>query len=312
MAEKILITQLVPDFFVWELKKMKFEVDEIPGISQSDCKNIIHEYTGLYIRSGLVVNRELLDCAIKLQFILRPGSGLDIIDTKSAAEKKIALFNSPEGNRDAVAEHALGLLIGMLKNIPQSFDAIKSGVFERELYKGVEIKDKTVGIVGFGNTGAEFAKRLSSFGCRIISYDKYKSNYAPKYVEEVGMQVIFNESDIVSFHVPLTTETQYMVNEEYLGRFKKPFYLLNTSRGKIIETSALIIHINKGKVKGAGLDVLENENFNSLTEKQQIEITTLTQFNQVVLTSHIAGKTIESENNIHAILINKLKNYKAK
>jgi len=306
MVKKILITDIVPDFFIWELKKMKFKVDEIPGISYQDCIKIIPQYHGLFIRSGLFADKALLTQATNLKFILRPGSGLDIIDVDFAISKNIILINSPEGNRDAVAEHAIGMLLALLKKICNANTEMTNLIFDRQKNTGTELGGKTVGIIGYGNTGAAFANRLQSFNVRILAFDKYKKNYAPSYVIETHLQTILNESEIISLHLPYNSETHYFINKEFISSVKQPFILINTSRGKIVKTSDLVEAIENKKIKGVCMDVFENEQFNNLTESQKNELDFLIKSKKAILTPHIAGKTKESELKIHSILIEKL------
>ncbi|HPD64743.1 MAG TPA: NAD(P)-dependent oxidoreductase [Bacteroidia bacterium] len=309
--EKFLITEIVPHFFVWELKKMGFDVDEYAEISKEDCLKIIDRYSGLYIRGRLKAGKDLLEKAVCLQYIVRPGSGLDIIDMEIAQAKNIHVFNSPEGNRDSLGEFTVGALISLLRKIPQANDQIKKGIFDRNVNTGTDLMSKTVGIIGFGNMGSAFAKRLSAFGVRILAYDKFKKNFAPTGVEEVSLQVLMNESDIISFHIPYNTENHYFFNETFLQAVKKPFYLINTSRGKVANTRVIVNGLQLGKIRGAILDVFENEDFNNLTPEQKDLLDYLANSGNVVMTPHIAGKTHESEMRIHQILIEKIKQVKS-
>jgi D-3-phosphoglycerate dehydrogenase / 2-oxoglutarate reductase len=306
MNNKFLITEKAPYFFINRLILLGYDVDYKPDITPEELENTIADYNGILIRSRIILNQHLLNIARQLKYILRPGSGLDIIDIETAREHKIHIINSPEGNRDAVAEHALALLLGLLNHIPKAFIELSSMQWTRKENIGTELGGKTIGIIGYGNTGSAFAHRLQSFNVTILAYDKYKTGFGNSYVKEVTQDEIFNQSDIVSFHIPLTPETSFLVCDEYLNMFVKHVYLINTSRGKILNTRALINAINSGKVKGAVLDVLENEFFETLNKKEKIDIQDLISTGKVIITPHIAGLTVESEIKIFSVLLDKL------
>jgi D-3-phosphoglycerate dehydrogenase len=306
MQKSFLITEQVPDFFTERLKLLGFKVDFNPGISLPELEKTISLYNGILIRSRIVLNREILTKASNLKYILRPGSGLDIIDVETAREKDIKIINSPEGNRDSVAEHAMGLLLGMLNNIPRAFSELSDLKWTRKENIGNELGGKTIGIIGYGNTGSAFADRLKSFNVKLLVYDKYKTGFGNEFINEVKPEEIFKNADIVSYHIPLTDETRLLISEEYLQNFKKPVYLLNTSRGKILNTKDLLGAIISGKVTGAALDVFENENFNTLTENDQNILKNLISTGRVILTPHIAGLTHESEIKIFSVILDKL------
>jgi D-3-phosphoglycerate dehydrogenase len=306
MNNKFLITEKSPDFFIQNLIKLGFEVEYRPDISLSVLENEIENYIGILIRSRITLTNQLLEKAIRLKYILRPGSGLDIIDVETAIKKNIQIINSPEGNRDAVAEHAAALLLGLLNNIPKAFNELSALKWTRRENIGTELSEKTIGIIGYGNTGSAFAQRLQSFNVKILAYDKYKSGFENSFVKEASQQEIFENADILSLHIPLTEETTYMICKDFLKNFKKPIILINTSRGKIVHTRELINALKSGKVTFAALDVLENENFASLTNQEQSDIQDLVSTNKVILTPHIAGLTYQSEIKIFSILIEKL------
>jgi D-3-phosphoglycerate dehydrogenase len=246
----------------------------------------------------------VLDISKKLRFICRAGAGMDNIEEAYAKEKGVTLINAPEGNMDAVGEHAIGMLLNLMNNINRSDAEIKEGLWKREANRGYELKGKTVGIIGYGFMGESFAKKLSGFEVNVIAYDKYKTGFSDKYAREVSMEEIVKHADVVSFHVPLTSETNGMVNDEYLFHFKKPIFLLNTSRGKVIKTQAVLNAIKQGKILGAGLDVLEVEKFPALGEQLWFE--ELRQSGKVILTPHIAGWTFDSYRRISEVMADKL------
>jgi len=234
---------------------------------------------------------------------------MESIDVNYALQKGIKCFNSPEGNRDAVGEHALGMLLVLMNRIMVADKQIRSGKWEREGNRGVEIKGKTVGIIGYGNTGSAFAQRLSGFGSDVIAYDKYKAGFTDDHITECTLDDIFEYSDILSLHVPLTKETTYMVNDAFIHRFRKPVYLVNTSRGKVVETAALVRALETKKILGAALDVLEYEDISF--EKMKISefpepLKYLIRAENVILTPHIAGWTAESKFKLAKILAEKI------
>ncbi len=280
-----------------------------PDIKKSEVEESIHRYEGLIIRSKFTLDRKILEKGERLKFIGRLGSGLENIDTGYALSKNIACLNSPEGNRDAVGEHALGLLLSIMNNISKSDNEVKEGKWFREVNRGTEIQGKTVGIIGYGNTGSAFARCLKGFNASVIAYDKYKSGYSDDYVRESTLEDIFDNADILSLHVPLTKETTYMADISFLGNFKKDIFLLNTSRGKVVKTPALVEYLKTGKIKGAGLDVLEYEkkSFEELHRKDLPDyFHFLLEHPKVILTPHIAGWTHESSIKMAEILADKI------
>jgi D-3-phosphoglycerate dehydrogenase / 2-oxoglutarate reductase len=308
MKNNFLITETVPSFFIDSLVNAGYEVRYYPEITSYELERIIGDFEYLLIRSRIILNKSLLEKAFRLKAILRPGSGLDIIDQEIAVKRNIRLINSPEGNRDAVAEHALGLLLGMLNHIPKSFNEFSNWEWTRKKNIGEQLMNRTIGIIGYGNTGCAFAQRLSGLNVQVIAYDKYKTGFSDSFVNEVKEAEIFAASDILSLHIPLTSETEQLVNQTYLDKFSKSIWLINTSRGKIIHTSDLCEAINSGKVRGACLDVVENEDFYSQSIKERTDIIELLQTQKVIITPHIAGLTVQSEEQIFRILLEKLLN----
>jgi D-3-phosphoglycerate dehydrogenase len=282
--------------------------DYRPKATRAEVLEILPQYEGLIVRSKLQLDKEMIDRATQLKFIARAGSGLDIIDVEYAESKHIQVFNAPEGNRDAVAEHTIGLILSILHRIPKSNQEVKNFIWQREANRGSELKNKTIAVIGYGNVGQELVKRLQSFSCKVLVYDKYKSGFAHlnELTKEADMEEIFEKSDLVTFHIPLTDETQHMVNLEYLQKFKKPIILLNTARGELINLQDLCIALEKGLVIGAGLDVIENEKLETLTPTQKETLTFLAAQENVILTPHIAGWTHESYVRINEVLVKKI------
>ena len=267
------------------------------------------EVFGLVVRSRFRLDELFLSRFPALRFIARSGSGLDNIDQLYCKKNNIALFNSPEGNRNAVAEHVLALLLGLMNNIVQANDEINKGFWNRESNRGEELKGKTIGIIGYGHNGKATAEKLVSFGLTILYYDKYSQVPDNKHIKSASLATIFNEADVVSLHLPLTEETHYFADLDFFTAFRKPIYFLNIARGKIVDTSALVTALKSGIVKAAGLDVLEYEetNFERLLNDQHSEhLAFLKQAPNVILTPHIAGWTTESNFLLSDVLADKI------
>jgi D-3-phosphoglycerate dehydrogenase len=304
MNNKILIVDDLHSIFKERATAMGYEVDDLPSITRAETLDIISNYAGIAVRTKFLIDRELLDAATSLQFVARAGAGLDNIDVAYAESKSIQLLNAPEGNRDAVGEHAVGLLLTLANKFRHADRQIRSGVWDREGNRGWELKGKTVGIIGYGFMGQSFAQRLSGFGVRVIAYDKYKTGFSDEFATEVSMEEIVKHSDVLSLHIPLTAETRQMVNREYFYHFRKPIFFLNTARGEITDTQAVLDAIKTGKIMGAGLDVLEVEKFPKLAEQPWYD--DLTCSSKVVLTPHVAGWTFDSYRKISEVLADKL------
>lgn len=294
-----------------ELNRLGFQCDFFPDYKREDFERIISEYSGIIIRSKIILDSKILEKAKNLKFIGRVGAGMENIDVEFAEKKRIFCLNSPEGNRDAVGEHTLGMLLMLLNKLRKADSEVRDGIWKREENRGVEIKGKTVGIIGYGNTGSAFAKKLKGFETKVIAYDKYKSGYSDEFVTEVDLETIFKETDILSLHVPLTDETHYMVDNDFLQKFRKPIYLINTARGQVVKTSDLVINLKSARVLGAALDVLEYEklSFEKLDKKNLPEdFRFLTNSANVVLSPHIAGWTYESHFKLAKVIADKVKN----
>jgi D-3-phosphoglycerate dehydrogenase len=269
----------------------------------------IHLYDGIVIRSRIKITKEIIDKAEKLKFIARAGAGMENIDTTYAEKKGIHCLHAPEGNRDAVAEHALGMLLSLFNNLCRANKEVRTSKWIREGNRGVELMGKTVGIIGYGNMGSAFAQRLTGFGVNILAYDKYKKGFGTDVIKEVPLAELFTQADVISLHTPLTDETHYLINDAFIQQFKKNIYIINTARGKSLNTEDLVQNIQSGKVLGACLDVLEYE----VTSFENLDTTTLPaafqyliQSDKVMLSSHIAGWTYESNEKIAKILAEKI------
>ncbi|MBQ9587263.1 MAG: hypothetical protein IJR26_05325 [Bacteroidales bacterium] len=270
----------------------------------------VQDYDALVVRSKIVIDRNFLDHARHLRCIGRVGAGMETIDVDYAERLGIRCLNSPEGNRDAVGEHATGLLLALFDKVAAADHEVRQGLWRREANRGLEVKGKTIGIVGFGNMGAAFAQRLRGFECRLVAFDKYKpSGYAPDYVDELSLEELQHEADVVSLHVPLTDETHYKVDDNFINAFRKPFYLINTSRGAVVKTDALVEAMEKGKVLGAALDVIEYEDMTKDAvggQQTPRAFRYLQQSVRTVLTPHVAGWTVESKYKLAAVLADKM------
>lgn len=305
--KKCLIVDKMHDSIIPLLNDIGFQADYLPNISREEVLEQIAEYDGLIVRSKLQIDRALIERASQLKFVGRAGAGLDQLDELALQEHNVSILNAPEGNRDALAEHALGMLLSLLNRISLADQEIRKGVWDREGNRGVELMGKTVGIIGYGYMGQAFAQRLSGFGVTVLAYDKYKQDYGNAFACEATMSEVFEKADILSLHVPLTSETQFLVDDPYLSQFAKNIYLINTARGKVIRLSSLTKALEHGKVRGAALDVLENEKLQQLTPDQQRSFDQLRQSERVLFTPHVAGWTFESYEKINQTLVRKIK-----
>lgn len=272
----------------------------------------LHRFDGIVIRSRIRLDKELIDKGTKLKFIARGGAGMENIDVPYAESKGIKCISSAEGNRDAVGEHALGMLLCLFNNICRADRQVREGLWIREGNRGTELQGKTVGIIGYGNMGSAFAQRLKGFDCTVLAYDKYKKNYlhpGESYIKECTMEELFEQTDVLSIHLPLTEETKYIVNRSFFEKFKKNIYFINTSRGKQVNTDDLVACMKSGKVLGACIDVLEYESlsFEGLDKNNLPQsFRYLAESDRVILTPHIAGWTYESNKKISATLAKKI------
>ena len=290
------------------LQEIGFEADYRPEISPEEIKRIIGNYEVVFVRSKITVDEELLQHAPLLKVVGRAGAGIDQLDVAALEKRNIRLINAPEGNRDAVAEHALGMLLALFNNILTGDAQVRKGIWDREGNRGIELAGKTVGIIGYGFMGQAFARRLGGFGCRVLAFDKFRSGYGNEYAEECSLEKIREEADVVSLHIPLNSENKNLVNTAYLERFRKSIFLINTARGEIIPLKDLRYALESGKVKGAVLDVLENEKLQQLSPAQKENFDYLVKSERVILTPHVAGWTHESYIKINQVLVEKLKN----
>ncbi len=303
---KILIADQMHPSLLPMLEACGWQCDYKPDFRRNDIISCLADYDGLIIRSKTRIDEELLTQATRLQFIARAGAGLDMIDLDATARMNIQLFHAGTGNRDAVAEHVLSMLLSLFNNLNQADREVRQAIWDRESNRGVELMGKTVGLIGYGNNGSATAQRLSGFGCRVLAYDKYRSNYGDVYAQESSTAEIQREADVLSLHVPLTDDTRNLVDADFIAAFLKPFYLVNVSRGEVVDTSALVKEIKTSKVLGACLDVLENEKLSQLTNPQQEAFDYLRTSPNTILTPHIAGWTHESYVRINEVLVEQI------
>lgn len=318
ITKKVLVTDDVHESLIYGLKELGYLVNYQPDIAYNDIFDILPEYDGIIINSKVLMTQKLIGVSPKLaeggrrlKFIARLGSGLEIIDLDFAKENNISVFSAPEGNRNAVAEHAVGMLLALSNQLIKADYDVRNFQWNREARRGFEIEGKTIGIIGFGNNGSCFAEKLSGFGVKILAFDKFKQGFAQDYpfVEEVdSIDEIQKLSDVISLHVPLDTSTHYLVNENFISKCKEGVIIVNSARGKIIHTIDLINALESGQVGGACLDVFENEKTTSFTENERVMYKKLYEFNNVIFSPHIAGWTHESKYKIANSLLKQISN----
>lgn len=312
--KKVLVVDTVDPILINGLKELRYKVDEDYSSSKAEIMKKLGDYQGMVIRSRFPVDKELIDSGSSLEFIGRVGAGMENIDILHAESKGIHLIKAPEGNRDAVGEHAIGMLLMLLNNLKRADMEVRNGQWRREENRGYEIQGKVVGVIGYGYMGSAFAEKLRGFGCKVLVYDKYKKSFGDGFINETSLREIQERADIVSIHIPQSPETVGMVNADFINAFQKPFYFINTARGKSVVTADLVEAIKSGKVLGACLDVLEYEkaSFENMFSQELPEaFQYLINSDKVVLSPHIAGWTFESNEKMAQTIVNKVRALKA-
>ncbi|WP_295199719.1 2-hydroxyacid dehydrogenase [uncultured Chryseobacterium sp.] len=303
---KILLLDKNHPLITAQLSEKNFLLEEDFTSSYEEVGRKIDQYDGIIIRSRIPLDKSLLEKAHNLKFIARVGAGMENIDVEAAAELGIQLINSPEGNRDSVAEHVVGMLLILMNRLFIASQEVKRGIWLREENRGDELLGKTVGLIGYGNMGKATAKRLSGFGCRVVFHD-ILPGLSDEFAKQVSLEELQDSADILSLHIPLTDQTRYLVNEAFIAGMHKDFYFVNTARGKNVHTQSLVRALQSGKVKGACLDVLEYEksSFENLEENNQ-DLTYLLESDKVIVTPHIAGWTHQSKEKLAQVIVDKI------
>lgn len=310
MPQVLITAKEVHDIIPDGLKKLGYEVSHVPEPSEVDLLEIIAEYEGIIITTYTKLNQKVLDQATNLKFIGRVGSGIENIDIKTAQDKGIEIMSSPEGNANAVGEHALGLLLNVMNKISQANQEVKKGIWQREENRGEELDGKTVGIIGLGHTGSAFVRKLKGFDVKVLAYDKFKTHYGTDWIQEVELNELLEKSDVISLHIPYLEENYHFINREKIAKMHRNPYLIHTCRGEVIDTIAVLDALKSNAIKGLGIDVYEDEPW---TKGKNVSLETyqeLFSLDQVIATPHIGGWTKESKIKLAQILMDKIAAWK--
>lgn len=304
--KKVIVTAKAHENLLKQFTQRGYEVIYLPKVSYEELGRIVTDAEGLVVTTRMKVDKELIEKAGSLKWIGRLGSGMELIDVEYAAIKGIKCVSTPEGNRNAVAEHTLAMLLGLMNNLYLSYQQVKEGKWIRDENRGTELSGKTVGIIGYGNTGSAFAEILQPFHVTVLAYDKYKFGFGKNYIKEASLEQVCRYAEVISFHVPLTAETFHMANTGFFDSLQARPWLLNTSRGEVIQVDHLKKALEKNQIAGAGLDVLENENPGTYSAKEKEILDWFLSRSNVIITPHIAGYSHEAFYKMGVVLLEKL------
>ena len=307
MSRKVLITAKAHNYLIDKLEEKGFEVSYQPAITYDELLVAIPDYVGLIVTTRMKIDKAVIDRAGQLQWVGRLGSGMELIDVPYAESRGIHCASSPEGNRDAVGEQMVGMLLCMMHNVLKSNLELRRGIYERDGNRGFELGGRTVGIIGYGNTGYAYARKLKGFDAKVLAYDKYKTGFSDDYAQEATLEQLYAEAEIVSLHLPLTAETHHLGNTAFFNSFHHPVWFLNAARGKLVKTADLIQALEEGQLLGAALDVQENEKLATYNEVEKAQLEKLLNMTNVVITPHIAGYSHEASIKMARIVLEKLK-----
>lgn len=306
MSSKVIITAPVHPYMLETLSSKGFDCVYMPSITYETLGDQIVDAVGIIVTTRLTIDAAMIDKGVQLKWIGRLGSGMELIDTIYAATKGIQCVSSPEGNRTTVGEHSLGLLLSLMNRIHSSYSEIQEGKWVRDLNRADELTGKTVGIIGFGNTGSAFAKVLSGFDVKILAHDIYKTNFDTAQIKQVSLQEIQKQANVISLHLPLTELTHHYANDSFFNACVQKPYFLSTCRGAVTNTDALLKALQNQVVSGVGMDVLENEQLDSYSSSEQARLQALMAHPNFILTPHIAGYSHEAYLKMSQILLGKL------